>query len=55
MDCKYDFRGSCLTHVLGQLLHEGRVDEKRLRGLREDKLKSIRLHAKFLLEEAGAA
>jgi len=55
IDRKYDFRGSRLTHVLGRLLYEGRVDEEQLRGLREDKLKSIRLHAKFLEEEADAA
>jgi hypothetical protein len=41
--------------VLGRLLYEGRVDEEQLRGLREDKLKSIRSHAKFLAEEAAAA
>jgi hypothetical protein len=55
IDCKYDFRGSRLTHVLGRLLYEGRVDEEQLRGLREDKLKSIRSYAKFLAEEADAA
>jgi hypothetical protein len=55
IDRKYDFRGSHLTHVLGRLLSEGRVDEQQLRDLREDKLKSIRLHAKFLSEEADAA
>jgi hypothetical protein len=55
IDRKYDFRGSRLTHVLGRLLCEGRVDEQQLRGLREDKLKSIRSLAKFLAEEADAA
>jgi Photoprotection regulator fluorescence recovery protein len=55
IDRKYDFRDSRLTHVLGRLLYEGRVDEEQLRGLREDKLKSIRSHAKFLAEEAAAA
>jgi len=55
IDRKYDFRGSRLTHVLGRLLYEGRVDEEQLRGLREDKLKSIRSHAQFLAEEADAA
>jgi hypothetical protein len=55
IDRKYDFRGSRLTHVLGRLLCEGRVNEEQLSGLREDKLKSIRSHAKFLAEEADAA
>jgi hypothetical protein len=55
IDCKYDFRGSRLTDVLGRLLYEGRVNEEQLRGLREDKLKSIRSHAKFLAEEPDAA
>jgi hypothetical protein len=55
IDRKYDFRGSRLTHVLGRLVYEGRVDAEQLRGLREDKLNSIRSHAKFLLEEADAA
>ena len=55
IDRKYDFRGSRLTHVLGRLLYEGRVDEEQLRGLREDKLKSIRSRAKFLAVEADAA
>jgi hypothetical protein len=55
IDRKYDFRGSRHTHVLGRLLHEGRVDEGQLRGIREDKLKSIRSHAQFLAKEADAA
>jgi hypothetical protein len=55
IDRKYDFRGSRLTHVLGRLVYEGRVDEEQLRSLREDKLKSIRSHAQFLAEEADAA
>jgi hypothetical protein len=55
IDRKYDFRGSRLTHVLGRLLCEGRVDEQQLSGLREDKLKSIRSLAKFLAEETDAA
>ena len=42
IDRKYDYRYSRLTHVLGRLLHEGRVSEEELRGLGEDKLKSIR-------------
>jgi hypothetical protein len=55
IDRTYDFRGSRLTHVLGRLLCEGRVDEQQLRGLREDQLESIRSLAKFLLKEADAA
>ena len=39
---KYDYRYSQLTQVFGRLLHEGRVSEEELRGLRDDKMKSIR-------------
>ena len=39
---KYDYRYSQLRHVFGRLLYEGRVSEEELRGLRDDKLKSIR-------------
>ena len=42
IDRKYDYRYSRLTHVFGRLLYEGRVNEEELRGLGEDKLKSIR-------------
>jgi len=42
IDSKYDYRYSRLTHVFGRLLYEGRVREEELRGLPEDKLKSIR-------------
>ncbi len=52
---KYEYRSSQLTLVFGRLLYEGRVDEEQLRGLREDKLKSIRSHARFLAEEMNAA
>jgi len=48
IDRKYDFRGSRLTDVLGRLLHEGRLREEELRGLREDKLQAIRSCAEFL-------
>jgi len=51
---KYDYRYSQLTHVFGRLLHEGRVSEEELRGLREDKLKLIRSCAKFLAEDTAA-
>jgi hypothetical protein len=50
---KYDYRYSQLTHVFGRLLYEGRVSEKELVGLREDKLKPIRSVAKFLAEDAA--
>ena len=53
INCKYDYRYSQLRHVFGRLLYEGRVSEEELRGLQEDKLKSIRLLAKFLAEHAA--
>jgi hypothetical protein len=51
---KYDYRYSQLRHVFGGLLHEGRLREEELRGLREDKLNSIRSFAKFLAEDTAA-
>jgi hypothetical protein len=54
IDRKYDYRYSQLAHVFGRLLHEGRVSEEELRGLREDKLKPIRSFAKFLAEDTAA-
>ena len=48
IDRKYDYRYSRLTHVFGKLLHEGRLREEELRGLREDKLEAIRSCAEFL-------
>ena len=53
IDRKYDYRYSQLTYVFGRLLYERRVSEEELRGLREDKLKSIRSFAKFLSEDAA--
>ena len=53
IDRKYDYRYSRLTHVFGRLLHENRLREEELRGLREDKLKPIRSFAKFLAEDAA--
>jgi hypothetical protein len=50
---KYDYRYSQLTHVFGRLLYEKRLRENELRGLREDKLKSIHSLAKFLAEDAA--
>jgi|ERR1022692_1347182 hypothetical protein len=54
IDRKYDYRYSQLTHVFGRLLHESRLSEEELRGLREDKLKLIRSVAKFLAEMDAA-
>jgi hypothetical protein len=53
IDRKYDYRYSRLTQVFGRLLHENRLSEEDLRGLGEDKLKSIRSLAKFLAEDAA--
>jgi hypothetical protein len=54
IDRKYDYRYSQLTHVFGKLLHESRLSEEELRGLREDKLKAIRSYAKFLARTDAA-
>jgi hypothetical protein len=54
IDREYDYRYSQLTHVFGKLLQERRLGEEELRGLREDKLKSIRSFAKFLAEMDAA-
>lgn len=53
IDRKYTYRHSELTQVFGRLLHERRVSEQELRGLREDKLKSIRSVAEFLAKYAA--
>jgi hypothetical protein len=53
IDRKYDYRYSQLAHAFGRLLYENRLSEEDLRGLREDKLKSIRSLAKFLGESAA--
>ena len=53
IDRKYDYRYSRLTHVFGRLLYENRLSEEELRGLGEDKLKSIRSLANFLAEDAA--
>jgi hypothetical protein len=50
---KYDYRYSQLTHVFGRLLYEKRLREEELRGLREDKLNSIRSVAQFLAKYAA--
>lgn len=54
IDRKYEYKYSQLTHVFGRLLHEQRLCEEELYGLREDKLKLIRSFAKFLSEDAAA-
>ena len=53
IDRKCDYRYSRLTHVFGKLLYEKRLREEELRGLREDKLNSIRSVANFLAEDAA--
>jgi hypothetical protein len=53
IDRKYDYRYSQLTLVFGRLLYEKRLREEELRGLREDKLKSIRSLANFLAKDAA--
>jgi hypothetical protein len=50
---KYDFRGSRLIDVLGRLLYENRLGEEELRGLREEKMTSIRSFAQFLRDDAA--
>src|SRR6476646_473103 len=53
IDRKYDTRGSRLKDVLGRLLCENRLREEDLRGLREEKMKSIRSFAQFLRDDAA--
>ena len=53
IDRKYDDRYSQLTQVFGRLLHEGRVSEEELRGLRDDKLKSVRSFAELFAKYAA--
>jgi hypothetical protein len=53
IDHKYNYRYSRLTQVFGRLLYEKRLHEEELRGLREDKLKSIRSTAQFLAKYAA--
>ena len=53
IDRKYDYRYSQLTQVFGRLLYEGRVSEEELRGLHDDKLKSIRSTAEILAKYAA--
>lgn len=42
IDSKYDYRYSQLEIVFGRLLREGRIEERDLQGLAEDKLACIR-------------
>jgi hypothetical protein len=53
IDRKYDFRSSRLSDVLGRLLYENRLGEEDLRGLREEKMKSVRSFAQFLRNGAA--
>src|ERR1700746_1325046 len=53
IDRKYNYRYSPLTAVFGTLLYENRLSEEELRGLREDKMESIRSFAKFIRESAA--
>jgi len=53
IDRKYDFRSSRLADVLGRLLYENRLSEEDLRGLSEEKMKSIRSFAQFLRDDAA--
>ena len=53
IDRKYEYKYSQLTQVFGRLLHEQRLSEEELHGLREDKLNSIRSFATFLSEDAA--
>jgi Photoprotection regulator fluorescence recovery protein len=53
IDRKYDTRDSRLKDVLGRLLFENRLGEEDLRGLREEKMKSIRSFAQFLRDDAA--
>ncbi len=50
---KYDPRGSRLKDVLGRLLYENRLGEDDLRGLREEKMKSIHSFPRFLRHDAA--
>jgi hypothetical protein len=49
IDHKYEYRSSKLTFVFGTLIHDGRLTEEDLRGLREDKLEAIRSFADVLI------
>ena len=54
IDRKYDYRYSQLTHVFGRLLHERRVNEEELHGLREDKMRLIHSFTEFLARDVVA-
>ena len=54
IDRTYAYRYSQFKLVFGKLFCESRLGEEELRGLREDKLKSIRSYAKFLAEMDAA-
>jgi len=46
IDRRYDYRYSVLPVVFGNLISEGRLSERELHGLGEDKLQCIRKYAK---------
>ena len=54
IDSQYDYRYSVLTLVFGNLVHRGRLSMDELRGLREDKLESIRSYVR-LFDNVDAA
>ena len=47
IDRKYDYRYSVLPEVFGELVREGRIYEKELHGLAEDKLAFVHKFATF--------
>jgi hypothetical protein len=53
INLKYDTRGSRLKDVMGRLLYENRIGEEDLRGLGDEKMKSIRSFAQFLRDDAA--
>lgn len=46
IDLRYDYRYSVLPIVFGNLISEGRLSERELNGLGEDKLRYVREYAK---------
>ena len=53
IDRKYESRSSRRIDVLGRLLYENRINEEDLRGLSEEKMKSIRSFVQFLRDDAA--
>jgi hypothetical protein len=50
IDRQYDYRYSVLIGVFGDLVRQGRLSERELHGLSQDKLASIRLCASLKLD-----